>query len=176
MGNFADFVPVVCREPMEPRACCFTLGCAVLFLARYAGLGFDLRHGGGSAPSAAVQRRAQPETAPEAEQSLLCGISAAPRGDLGDGDCSERSADAAQAVEVLFVNRKKQTDRVNVGLFFAGFKRKFCILILASVPCASSVRTLSVCKIYSQIALVQLYTVLPLQFTFSTYAGNPAAA
>lgn len=24
---------------MEPRACCFTLGCAVLFLARYAGLG-----------------------------------------------------------------------------------------------------------------------------------------
>ena len=84
----------------------------------YAGLGFDLRHGGGSAPSAAVQRRAQPETAPEAEQSLLCGVSAAPRGDLGDGDCSERSADAAQAVEVLFVNRKKQTDRVNVGLFF----------------------------------------------------------
>lgn len=73
----------------------------------------------GSAPSAAVQRRAQPETAPEAEQSLLCGVSAAPRGDLGDGDCSGRSADAAQAVEVLFVNRKKQTDRVNVGLFFA---------------------------------------------------------
>ena len=120
---------------------------------------FDPRHGGGSAPSAAVQRRAQPETAPEAEQSLLCGVSAAPRGDLGDGDCSERSADAAQAVEVLFVNRKKQTDRVNVGLFFAGFKQKFCILILASVPCASSVRALSVCKIYSQIALVQLYGI-----------------
>ena len=110
-------------------------------------------------PSAAVQRRAQPETAPEAEQSLLCGVSAAPRGDLGDGDCSGRSADAAQAVEVLFVNRKKQTDRVNVGLFFAGFKQKFCILILASVPCASSVRALSVCKIYSQIALVQLYGI-----------------
>ena len=102
---------------------------------------------------------AQPETAPEAEQSLLCGVSAAPRGDLGDGDCSGRSADAAQAVEVLFVNRKKQTDRVNVGLFFAGFKQKFCILILASVPCASSVRALSVCKIYSQIALVQLYGI-----------------
>ena len=33
--------------------------------------GFDPRHGGGSAPSAAVQRRAQPETAPEAEQSLF---------------------------------------------------------------------------------------------------------
>lgn len=73
----------------------------------------------GSAPSAAVQRRAQPETAPEAEQSLLCGVSAAPRGDLGDGDCSGRSADAAQAVEVLFVNRaKKQTDRVNVRVCF----------------------------------------------------------
>ena len=72
--------------------------------------GFDPRHGGGSAPSAAVQRRAQPETAPEAEQSLLCGVSAAPRGDLGDGDCSGRSADAAQAVEVLFCKSQK-TDR-----------------------------------------------------------------
>ena len=119
----------------------------------------SIRGTAAAAPSAAVQRRAQPETAPEAEQSLLCGVSAAPRGDLGDGDCSGRSADAAQAVEVLFVNRKKQTDRVNVGLFFAGFKQKFCILILASVPCASSVRALSVCKIYSQIALVQLYGI-----------------
>ena len=130
-----------------------------LMLKLAAFLAMVIDHAAACAPSAAVQRRAQPETAPEAEQSLLCGVSAAPRGDLGDGDCSGRSADAAQAVEVLFVNRKKQTDRVNVGLFFAGFKRKFCILILASVPCASSVRALSVCKIYSQIALVQLYGI-----------------
>lgn len=55
---------------MEPRACCFTLGCAVLFLARYAGLGFDPRHGGGSAPSAAVQRRARRKPHPKLNKAF----------------------------------------------------------------------------------------------------------
>ena len=79
-----------------------------------------------------------------------------------------------------YLNRKKQTDRVNVGLFLQALSRNFCILILYSDFGFGSLREfrprlISMQNLFANRLLFN-YTVLPLQFTFSTYAGNPAAA
>ncbi|MFR4414152.1 MAG: hypothetical protein ACLT4C_02095 [Butyricicoccus sp.] len=103
MGNFADFV--LSYAESRSRACCFTQG------ALFYSLGMpDWGSIRGTAAAALLLLLYNSDAAGNHTQLNKAFCAAYPRtsGDLGDGDCSGRSADAAQAVEVLFVNRKNR--------------------------------------------------------------------